>query len=158
MKKILFYAMTFAIVLNITACGCKQKKSSRAIPDISTSSETTGITDKHWKLVELNGNPIDASTTAFIFMNSSDGRVHGNLGCNSFSGAFTLQEGNRIRFSQLINTQMLCMEGMEIETEMARILQQADNYNLTEKQFVLNRARMAPLARFEEVSEKEINR
>ncbi|MDR0436885.1 MAG: META domain-containing protein, partial [Bacteroidales bacterium] len=84
MKKILFYTMMFAVVTNITACGCKQKKGSQITSNTSASTEATGITDKHWKLVELNGNPIDASTAAFIFMNSSDGRVHGNLGCNSF--------------------------------------------------------------------------
>ncbi|MCL2414836.1 MAG: META domain-containing protein [Bacteroidales bacterium] len=155
MKKMLFYTMVFGIMLNISACGGKRQTDSQTttVSNISASVEATGVTDRYWKLVELNGNPIEGPTYAFIFMNSSDGRVHGNLGCNSFSGSFTLQEGNRISFSQLINTQKFCLEGMEIEAEMARVLQHADNYNLTETQFVLNRARMAPLARFEEVSE-----
>ncbi|MCL2413116.1 MAG: META domain-containing protein [Bacteroidales bacterium] len=155
MKKMLFYMIVFAVALNIAACGNKQQKSSQTatISNVSVP-ETAGVTDRYWKLVELNGNPIEASTGVFIFMNASEGRVHGNLGCNSFSGSFTLQEGNRISFSQLVSTQMFCFEGMEIEAEMTRILQQTDNYNLTETQFVLNRARMAPLARFEEISEK----
>jgi heat shock protein HslJ len=77
-----------------------------------------------------------------------DGTVSGNLGCNSFTGSFTLQEGNRITFSKLVNTQIMCLD-MSIETEIVRVLQNADNYNLNEDKLVLNRARMAPLARFE---------
>jgi heat shock protein HslJ len=103
--------------------------------------------------VELNGKPVsfpEPSIAPFILMNS-DGTVSGSLGCNTFAGSFTMQEGNRISFSQLVNTQKMCLD-MSTETEMARVLQSADNYNLTEKQFVLNRARMAPLARFEVVS------
>ncbi|MCL2417560.1 MAG: META domain-containing protein [Bacteroidales bacterium] len=160
MKKMLFYMTMFAVVLNITACGSNQQQGTQTttVSNISTPArtapvKTASVTDTHWTLVELNGNPVEASSGVFIFMNSSDGRVHGNLSCNSFSGSFTLQEGNRISFSQLVNTQMLCIAGMEIEAEMSRILQLADNYNLTETQFVLNRARMAPLARFEVVSE-----
>jgi len=155
MKKTLFYTTMFALVLSITACESGQQQSHQTdqIFNIPASNKTTGVTDRYWKLVELNGKPIEASSGVFIFLNSSDGRVHGNLGCNSFSGSFTLEEGNRISFSQLVNTQKFCLEGMEIEAEMARILQQTDNYNLTETQFVLNRARMAPLARFEEIFE-----
>jgi heat shock protein HslJ len=111
-----------------------------------------GITNRYWKLVELNGNPVnypEFSKEAFILF-SPEGRVSGNLGCNSFFGTFTLEEGNRISFSQMGSTQMMCMD-MTIETEMVRILQMADNYNLNEKQLALNRARMAPLARFEVV-------
>jgi heat shock protein HslJ len=120
-----------------------------------TFGDATGITNKHWKLVELNGNPVtfpESAVAVFILMNS-DGTVSGNLGCNSFSGSFTLQEGNRISFSQLVNTQKMCID-MSIETEMIRVLQSADNYNLNEKQLVLNRARMAPLARFEVINNK----
>jgi heat shock protein HslJ len=112
----------------------------------------SGITNRYWKLVELNGNPVtypEFSKEAFILM-SADGTLSGNLGCNYFFGSFTVQEGNRISLLPLGNTSMMCMD-MTIEDEMKRVLQNADNYNLTEKQLVLNRARMAPLARFEAV-------
>jgi heat shock protein HslJ len=111
-----------------------------------------GITNRYWRLVELNGNPVtfpEYASVAFILMNS-DGSVSGNLGCNSFFGSFTLQEGDRITFSRLVNTQKMCID-MKVETEMIYVLQSADNYNLNERQLVLNRARMAPLARFEMV-------
>jgi heat shock protein HslJ len=113
---------------------------------------TLGITNRYWKLVELNGNSVtypEFSREAFVLM-TLDGRIRGNLGCNSFFGSFALEEGDRISFSQLGNTQMMCID-MSIEDEVKNVLQNADNYNLNEKQLVLNRARMAPLARFEAV-------
>ena len=47
---------------------------------------------------------------------------------------------------------MACLN-MEIENELKRALEMADNYSLTAdgKYLSLNRARMAPLARFEVV-------
>jgi heat shock protein HslJ len=76
--------------------------------------------------------------------------VNGNLGCNSFSGAYSVPQATRISFSKMVNTQKMCMD-MNIETKLLKVLQTADNYNLNGNQLVLNRARMAPLARFEVV-------
>jgi heat shock protein HslJ len=146
----LFYVIMLVVALSVSACGVEQEQANRITSEKSTSNETAGITNQHWKLVELYGNPIkfpESATVAFIFMNS-DGTASGNLGCNSFTGSFTLREGNRIAFSQLVNTQKMCLD-MSIETEMIRVLQSADNYNLNGKRLILNRARMAPLARFE---------
>ena len=105
----------------------------------------SGLTDKSWKLIELNGVAVE-STANIIF--KSDGTVSGSFGCNNFNGVYTQQEGNRIKFDKLVNTQMMCLN-MSVEDEFKRVLQIADNYNLTDTQLVLNRARMAPLARFE---------
>jgi len=153
MSKALFYAIMLVVALSVSACGSLQKQTNQETPDMSTSYDVADITNKHWKLVELNGNPVtfpEFTEAAFILLNP-DGTVSGNLGCNSFFGSYTLQEGDRITFSQLANTQKMCFDEniMNIEAEMIRVLQSADNYNLNEKQLVLNRARMAPLARFE---------
>ena len=134
--------MMLFVALSTGACGVKQKTT----PGASTTAAMSSLADKQWKLVELNGKPVSAGVV-FILM-KPDGTVSGNLGCNTFAGSFTLQEGNRITFSQLVNTQKMCLD-MSVETEMLRVLQSADNYNLNEKQLILNRARMAPLARFE---------
>ena len=133
--------MLFA-TLSAGACGVKKKTT----PIASTPTAMSSLADKQRKLVELNGKPV-SSGVVFILM-KPDGTVSGNLGCNTFAGSFILQEGNRITFTQLVNTQKMCLD-MRIETEMLRVLQSADNYNLSEKQLILNRARMAPLARFE---------
>jgi heat shock protein HslJ len=57
---------------------------------------------------------------------------------------------NRIKFSKMAATMMACPD-MEVEREFLQVLETADNYNLIGDTLVLNRARMAPLARFENV-------
>ncbi|MCL1868618.1 MAG: META domain-containing protein [Paludibacter sp.] len=126
------------IVCTLTACKSQKETAVKAEPEIA---------NKYWKLVELNGAAVE-STAHIIFR--TDGAVNGNLGCNEFNGVYMQQEGNRIKFDKLVNTQKMCLD-MSVEDELKRVLQIADNYNLTEKQLVLNKARMVPLARFEAV-------
>jgi heat shock protein HslJ len=58
---------------------------------------------------------------------------------------------NRVLFSQIVSTEMACMEGMETETQFLEVLNSVDSYDVTGDRLVLNKARMAPLARFEAV-------
>jgi heat shock protein HslJ len=122
----------------------------------AASSAHSGLTDRHWKLVELMGKPVTypegAANEAFIFL-KPDGTVSGNLGCNTFAGTYTSQEGNRIRFSKMAATEKMCLDSnsMEIEAGLKKALETADNYNVTGDNLILNRAKMAPLARFEAV-------
>jgi len=121
----------------------------KSMKEMATKTEVkTEITDKHWKLVELSG--ISGETNAHIIFRT-DGTVSGDFGCNGFHGAYVLQEESWINFDKLLNTQKMCFDTnvMNIESEISRVLQIADNYNLTPTLLVLNRARMASLARFE---------
>ena len=112
------------------------------------------ITGKYWKLIEINGNPADGNYNRephIIFKN--DKRVNGAGGCNVFNGSYELQQSTgRLKISKVITTQMACIN-MEIEGELLRVLEEVDNYTLSEDGTVLslNKARMAPLARFEVV-------
>lgn len=111
------------------------------------------ITEKYWKLVELNGQPVttkEGNREAFLILKTENNRVHGNGGCNTFNGSYELMEGNRIKFSKMATTLMACMD-VNTEQQFMSVLETADNYNLTETTLVLNKAKMAPLARFEVV-------
>lgn len=111
------------------------------------------ITEKYWKLVELNGQPVttkEGNREAFLILKTENNRVHGNGSCNTFNGGYELMEGNRIKFTRMATTLMACID-MKTEQEFMNVLETADNYNLTETTLVLNKARMAPLARFEVV-------
>ncbi|WPP51367.1 copper resistance protein NlpE N-terminal domain-containing protein [Catalinimonas niigatensis] len=111
------------------------------------------ITDTRWKLVELMGQQVDITVNnkePFIMLSSADKRVQGNGGCNTIAGIYTFKEGNRVTFSQMISTRMAC-PNMEIESQLLNALETADNYSLNGNQLTLNKARMAPLARFEAV-------
>ena len=110
---------------------------------------------KKWKLVELAGMPV--SNTAgeqayFIQLDSDENRIHGFAGCNNFFGNFELEEGLRIKFSKIGSTMMAC-PNMDTEKELFGILDTVDNYRVYKNTLELNKARMAPLARFELIEE-----
>ena len=107
------------------------------------------LVGRHWRLVELNGKPVEKQD-AFVFFDEKNNRVSGNFGCNNFSGTYNLRIGNRIEFSQMVTTLKMCID-MEVEDGFRNVLNTADNYNVSETSLTLNRARMAPLARFEAV-------
>jgi copper homeostasis protein (lipoprotein) len=106
------------------------------------------IREKYWKLVELNGKPVKGGQKEPHLILKGD-RVTGNGGCNGFGGSYELDESTlRISFSQVAATQMACMDA-EYESEFFRVLGMVDNYSTDGKTLSLNKARMAPLARFE---------
>ena len=76
--------------------------------------------------------------------------MSGFSGCNNFTGSYELDEAaSRVRFGQMAGTRKFCSEGMDLETSFMAVLEQADSYSLNGDTLTLNRARMAPLARFE---------
>jgi heat shock protein HslJ len=118
------------------------------------SKENYGLLEKDWVLVELNGKPVnmDSSSgrTPHIRFDGTQGRFSGNGGCNGISGAFELKGMNRVSFLRVIRTQMAC-PALDIENEFLKVLETADNFNVSDTSLVLNRARMAPLARLRAV-------
>ena len=137
------------IVLVAIVGACKSTSGS-----VKSSSES--ITEKRWKLIEINGKSVVLNESmqreAFIILRDEGKRVSGNGGCNTFGGTYEISEGYRIKFSQMVSTMMACLN-MEIEQELLKVLEMTDNYSLSadRKYLSLNRARMAPLARFEVV-------
>ncbi len=115
------------------------------------TKDISGITEKYWKLVELNGKPVtitdDMRKEAHLILRTAGSRVTGHAGCNSFMGSYEIKPNNRISFSKIAGTMMACTN-METEAAFKSVLEMADNYNLTGDTLILNRARMAPLARF----------
>ena len=112
------------------------------------------ILEKYWKLVELNGKDVVADSTFIkdphIIFKEGNNRITGNGGCNSISGEYKIESLNRITLSKMISTRMACPQ-MELEGEFLEALQKADNFNVVGDMLMLNKARMAPLARFKAV-------
>jgi heat shock protein HslJ len=112
------------------------------------------LEETYWKLTELMGKPIGPTPAdkkeVHIKLTKEGNKLEGFGGCNGFGGVYELKEGDRIKFSNIIGTMIAC-DVLETENQLLEILRTADNYNLKGKQLVLNKARMAPLARFEAV-------
>jgi heat shock protein HslJ len=147
MKNSYLVAGLFVVILGL--CSCKTTSSSSKKPD-------SDITDKYWKLVEIEGQPVVVEEwmreEPHIILRKENNRVTGTSGCNGFNGTYEIKEGSRISFSQMAATMMACIN-MDVEQKMLRVFEMADNYTVSAdgKYLSLNRARMAPLARFEVV-------
>lgn len=114
------------------------------------------LENKKWVLIELRGNPYQPNENqkeAFLLFENEAVRFYGNNGCNAINGAYEIEEGNRIRFGNIASTMMACPT-MENERIFNDILKEVDNYSIADGQLSLNKARMAPLARFQLVDEE----
>lgn len=109
-----------------------------------------GLEDKKWILVELMGQPVETpedQRTPFIKFNSALGQFTGNNGCNAMVGGYLLKEGYRLETRQTATTLMAC-PNEQTAMQFLEVLQRADNYTVSEGEMHLNKAKMAPLARF----------
>ncbi|WP_333607456.1 copper resistance protein NlpE N-terminal domain-containing protein [Arsukibacterium sp.] len=122
---------------------------------ISKQAEPAGeslLSGTRWQLTELMGAAVAADSGIFIQF-TADGRVHGYNGCNNFMGGYQ-QQGLSLSLSQLASTMKACADA-SYESEFMQVLQTADNISLAAEVLSLNKARMAPLARFLAVAPSE---
>ncbi|TLP71785.1 META domain-containing protein [Maribacter sp. ACAM166] len=113
------------------------------------------IVEKYWKLKTLEGKDIsmvDNQVREIYFtLKSQDNTVTGFAGCNTLGGEFTLEEGNRIHFSNMLTTLRVCPDVAINESEFLKVFELADNYTINNDVLSLNVGRRAPLAVFEAV-------
>ena len=113
------------------------------------------IVEKYWKLKTLEGKDVKMGANqereVYFTLKANDNRVTGFAGCNTISGTYKLEKGNRIRFSQMAATMMACPDVDFNESEFLKIFSIADNYRITGDKLELNVGRRAPLAVFEAV-------
>lgn len=144
-RPVLFAA---AIVL-LASCAVRKDQSG-------SGSEGVPLEGTYWKLVEINGTPVDTGLTRepFLQLDAEENRVSASGGCNGMGGTYAVKANNRLSFSQLIGTMMAC-PNMEVESKLSEALERTDSYAIHGDTLSLFRARMAPLARFVAVSESE---
>lgn len=108
------------------------------------------LEDKKWVLTELRGNSVkkgEGLKEAFLQFEMETATFNGNGSCNNIFGPYELKEGNQITFGNTASTMMACPD-MEMEKTFLEILRVVDNYSVTDSTLSLNKAKMAPLARF----------
>lgn len=142
-----FKLLTIAVcALTLSACSIFKKSEP-------STTQTSVITDRKWKLVELYGKPVADQVNGkmpSLQLHTTDSRYSATGGCNGIGGNFSLESNGRIKFSAGMSTKMAC-DNMEVENELTKALMTADNYSLSGEDLSLNKARMAPLARFKAV-------
>ncbi|MEL1241431.1 META domain-containing protein [Flavobacterium flavipallidum] len=118
---------------------------------IKKDASANQLQEKYWKLIEIRGQKVTAENylkEPYFIIKTKDNRIVGNGGCNSFSGTYELQkETGRISISPLVATKMACIKPT-VENEFFKVLETVDNYTLKYDTLQLNKARMAPMAKF----------
>lgn len=124
---------------------------------ILTKNKTDArLENKKWVLTELMGQEItfeDENSQAFLMFDSTSGRVSGHDSCNRVMGSYEILEGNRLTFGRGMASTMMACPDMEIADGFNEVMNKADNYTVADGVLSLNKARMAPLARFKLVTE-----
>lgn len=119
--------------------------------NLKKATMDTDITEKYWKLIELNGQAIttgEKQKEIHLILKNEDNLVAGFGGCNLLNGIYELDEKtNRLSFSKMKTTLMAC-ENMQTEDMFHKVLAKIDNYTIKNDTLSLNKARMAPLAKF----------
>jgi heat shock protein HslJ len=154
-----FLAISFCCITVLSACSNPKHSTKSSGSTVATMNDTTiaateTVTDRKWKLIELMGKPVADSVNGkipFIILRMTDSIYTANGGCNGLSGKFVLDEKTlRIQFKQGISTMMACPD-MSVEDGLKNVLANTDNYTFNDSILSLNKARMAPLARFKAV-------
>ena len=143
------YFTTIGLSILLFSCNTTKKVNTDSTVSQKAQSE---IVEKYWKLIEINGQKVTADDFAskepHLILKSTDNRVTGNGGCNSFFGTYELQaNANRISFSKIGSTRMACIKPT-VEADFLKVLETVDNYTVKNDTLQLNKARMAPMAKF----------
>ncbi|MFD2786757.1 META domain-containing protein [Hymenobacter rubripertinctus] len=104
--------------------------------------------DKRWQLIELYGQPVAGrADTHYLIFHSKEGRLEAKADCNVLLSDYTIRNTYQLQIKPGISTRMACPGNLE--QELSRALAEADNLSVSAISLSLNKARMAPLARFE---------
>ena len=110
----------------------------------------TNLENKTWVLTELMGQaiePAEGQAKPHLIFNSENAMISGNNGCNRISMGYQLLENQRLKVAPGISTLMACPND-SLSEAFNKVLQRTDNYTVSNGQLQLNKARMAPLAKF----------
>lgn len=100
----------------------------------AASRTTQKLLGHPWKLVALNGKPLDPKPPMVPeFTLIEDGsRIAGFTGCNRFMGTFSLGD-DKISFnSDFAMTRKACVKMGDVESEFVKALQSVDSWKITD--------------------------
>ena len=93
------------------------------------SAETPiSITDREWKAIVIENEKLEQLTTDKLpAMKLSEGKVTGFSSCNRMHGTYTMEK-DKITFSQMAVTKMLCVDTQEIESKFLKALSEVKSW------------------------------
>ncbi|MBD5235038.1 MAG: META domain-containing protein [Barnesiella sp.] len=75
-------------------------------PGTTTDSRLEG----EWFIDNINGEKVTGENRPFLNFNIAEGRVYGNNGCNIINANIETAPDNKLRFSNMLSTRMMCAD------------------------------------------------
>lgn len=114
----------FFILLSLMILAGCQSISANTNPNSSAMPDDPLI-GTYWKLMSIDAEPVtvvDGQREPYFVLQRHEQKVHGNGGCNAFSGQYSTDDGH-LRLSGIVSTRMFCADGMASEKAFLDLLQ-----------------------------------
>ena len=109
------------------------------------------LTNTRWRLSALGDEIVDANSEQQPYLTlDSDGKVHGNAGCNGLNGSYQ-HDDNSLSFGPIATTRKACPE-MEGEQAFLQALKAASGYRIDGELLTLFDDNNQPLAGFQAIA------
>lgn len=106
------------------------------------------VEDKKWQLVEIYGKEVEGtSETHYLQFHSETGVAEAFADCNVINLEYKIKDELLVNFTAGAMTLKACSDD-EVEQELLKVFEEADNLSTDGENLSLSKARMAPLAIF----------
>ena len=116
------------------------------------------ILNKSWRLITLEGQAVELAENheeeVNFTLQPDEDRLIGFSGCNTITGNYKLEKGNRIRFFNIASTLQTCPDGIISEPAFTKVFELADHYTIAGNKLSLNIGNRDPLAVFETIESR----
>lgn len=127
--------LAVCVVVALSACTTEEARDIGAeeSPAVKAadSEPDAPLRNTYWKLVELNGGPVQPGEGKELHMIiRGDDRVAGYSGCNQFMGSVTVA-GDGLSFGPIGGTRRFCESVMEQENAFLQALESAHHHTIS---------------------------
>jgi putative lipoprotein len=123
------------LVIPVSSCATDEAETDKsedgAAMTVSETRPDVPLRNTYWKLVELNGGPVQPGDGRELHMIiKGDDRVTGYSGCNQFMGSVTVA-GDGLSFGPVAGTRRMCESVMEQENAFLQALESAHHHAIS---------------------------
>lgn len=125
MKKLLIPLLTLAALAGATFSSCK----TQSVP--VTYNQSNAVIAGNWYLYKVGNVKVQSPEEEWphLELNTQNGQVTGNAGCNQLMGNFTFTDKGGIKFDNMASTRMMCPD-MSVEDALGKALPAVSRYSV----------------------------
>ena len=141
-----------AFALAMVACSADNSETGAAATEPTSVARDVkpdvSLTNTYWKLVELNGSPVEPGEGKALHMIlKGQGQVAGYAGCNQIMGSFT-ETGSGLSLGPIASTRRMCEGVMDQEMAFLQALENTGRYEIKGEEMAVRDAQDTVTMRF----------